>query len=264
MRGETGIETMRQNGHRFGSLPPVVFAVVVTAIVFIATPAGPTSSASAPVQDDGGDRGAMLYGRDCAGCHGSEGEGSTRGVSLVDSGEAATHYMVVTGRMPIRDADEPIRRSEPRYSRDEIDALVDHVAGFGDGPELPDVDGQDGDVPRGGELYRLHCGMCHSATGIGGALAYDEFAPDVTEAEPSVVVAAVTAGPGAMPSFAPDGFDDEELASIVAYVGQLQAPDDRGGWPIFRAGRADEALVALAVGLPSLVLMAAWLARRVR
>lgn len=253
-----------------GPLQEVVLVLLLTSIAFVLSrPASPTAHAATPragstaaqVADDAG---AFLYGRDCAGCHGPEGEGSPRGVSLTGSGEAGAHYMLLTGRMPIEDPEAPIRRSAPRYSDEQIDALVAHVAGLGDGPALPDVDPAEGDVPRGGELYRLHCGMCHSATGIGGALAFDEFAPSVTDAEPSVVAAAITAGPGAMPSFRPIGFTDDELTSIVAYVDQLQDPEDRGGIPIFRAGRADEGMVAWLVGVPTMVLLAAWVARRVR
>lgn len=172
--------------------------------------------------------------------------------------------MLVTGRMPIATPDQPIRRRDPRYSDEEIEALVEHVAGFGDGPRLPDVDPSRGDVPLGGELYRLHCGACHSATAIGGALAFEEFAPGLMESEPSVIAAAITSGPGAMPSFAPLGFGDEEVNAIAAYIDELQTPEDEGGWPIFRAGRADEAVVAWVVAVPTLLLLAAWLARRAR
>ena len=212
--------------------------------------------------DPPGDLGAALYGRDCVFCHGVRGEGSTRGVPIADGGEAATHYALVSGRMPLRDPEAIPRRSPSPYTEEQIDALVAHVAGFGDGPAVPDVDWRGADVALGGHLYRLHCGACHSATGIGGALAFERVAPGLFESEPSVVAAAVVAGPGAMPAFGPDGFTDDELAAIVAYVERLQEPEDRGGWPIFRAGRADEALVALGLALPLLLAAAAWIARR--
>lgn len=212
----------------------------------------------------GSDRGAALYGRDCAGCHGPSGEGSPRGVPLTESGEAAAYYFLVTGRMPIGDPDQrPGRRPSP-YSPAEIRALVAHVAALGDGPALPRVGHRGADLARGGALYRLHCASCHSATGIGGALAFGRFAPPLTSSEPSVVVAAVTAGPGAMPAFEPDAFTDDELAALVAYVQRLRDPEDRGGVPLGRAGRVDEALVALGVAMPALVLAAAWIARRAR
>jgi ubiquinol-cytochrome c reductase cytochrome c subunit len=211
-----------------------------------------------------GELGPFLYGRDCAGCHGDDGEGSPRGIALIGAGEAAAHYALVTGRMPLREPDEEPRRAPPRYTDEEIDALVDHVARFGDGPPLPDVDWRRGDVPNGGELYRLHCGACHSATGIGGALVYSQRAPSLMPAEPSVVAAAVVSGPGAMPSFGPQGFTDDELADLVSYVQEIRTPVDRGGWPLFRAGRVDEGLFAWLLAVPAALLAAAWVARRSR
>jgi ubiquinol-cytochrome c reductase cytochrome c subunit len=211
-----------------------------------------------------GDLGSFLYGRDCAGCHGADGQGSPRGVPLLHAGEALARYSLVTGRMPIGDPREIPDRSPTQYDDDELDALTEHVAALGDGPALPALDWRSGDVPNGGRLYRLHCAACHSVTGIGGALAYERFAPSVMPSEPEVVAAAVVAGPGAMPSFTPQGFTDRDLADLVAYVQEIREPVDRGGWPIFRAGRADEALFTWIVAVPLLLLGLAWLARRVR
>ncbi|MCO8125783.1 c-type cytochrome [Acidimicrobiia bacterium EGI L10123] len=209
-----------------------------------------------------GERGAALYGRDCVFCHGAEGQGSPRGVPITDAGEATTHYALVTGRMPLDDPDAVPQRGPTQYSDEDIAAITAHVAGFGDGPTLPDVGWRDADAAEGGRLYRLHCGACHGATAVGAALAYDRRSPPLFDAEPSVVAAAVVSGPGAMPAFGPDGFTDEELGAIVAYVQRLQSPVDRGGWPIFRTGRPDEALIALGVALPVLLVLAGWIARR--
>lgn len=225
--------------------------------------AAPASSWARTVTAAAGPRaGAELYGRDCAGCHGPAGEGSPRGVPLTGAGEASAHYMLVTGRMPLREAGDVPRRGPSPYSQDQIDSLVAYVAALGDGPALPDVDWRDADLSRGGTLYRLHCGACHSATAIGGALAFDRFAPSLMPSEPSVVAAAVTAGPGAMPSFTPLGFTDEELAAIVAYVQEIRDPVDHGGWPMLRAGRADETLFTWLAALPAVVLLAVWIARK--
>lgn len=208
------------------------------------------------------ERGATLYGRDCVYCHGAEGQGSPRGVPITDAGEATTHYALVTGRMPLDDPDGVPSRGPTRYSAEDIAAIAAHVADFGDGPALPDVGWQDADVAVGGRLYRLHCGACHGATAVGAALAYDRRSPPLFDADPSVVAAAVVSGPGAMPAFGPEGFTDEELGAIVAYVQRLQSPVDRGGWSIFRTGRPDEALIALGIALPVLLVLAGWIARR--
>lgn len=249
-------------------LPAVVAVGALLLGAHIAVDSGTAVATTAPQQAERDpaveDVGAFLYGRDCAGCHGSAGRGSGRGTPLLDAGEAGAHYALVTGRMPVRDPDDGPARGPVRYTDDEIEALVDHVAGLGDGPPLPDVAWRDADVPNGGVLYRLHCGACHSATAIGGALAYGHTAPSLMSSEPSVVTAAIVAGPGAMPSFSPRGFTDDEIADIVAYVQRIQDPVDRGGWPIFRAARADEGLVAWLIGVPALLVSAGWIARRVR
>lgn len=195
-------------------------------------------------------------------CHGADGQGSPRGLAIDDAGEAAAHYALVTGRMPLDDPDALPTRGPTRYTDEEIAAITAHVAGFGDGPDLPEVQWQTADVAQGGRLYRLHCGACHGATAVGAALAYDRLSPPLFEAEPSVVAAAMVSGPGAMPAFGPHGFTDEELGSIVAYVQQLRSPLDRGGWAIFRGGRPDEALITLGFALPALLVLAGWIARR--
>ncbi|MFP5320675.1 MAG: c-type cytochrome [Acidimicrobiia bacterium] len=254
-RAETGSDARRA----------VVVAVAALSLALVLTGVRGTDVVAAQEGAGGNapdDLGAALYGRDCVFCHGAEGEGSPRGIPIDDAGEALAHYALVTGRMPLDDPDDIPDRGETSYSAEEIEALTRHVAGFGDGPALPDVDWRSADVAEGGRLYRLHCGACHGATAVGGALAYDRFAPGLFESEPSVVAAAVVGGPGAMPAFAPNGFTDQELADIVAYVQRVQHPEDRGGWPIFRTGRPDEALVALGLALPVLLAAAAWLARR--
>lgn len=246
---------------------PVVLALAVVAagsLIGVVRSGHVTAQEERSDADPAGALGAALYARDCAGCHGPDGEGSPRGIPIADAGEAGAHYALVTGRMPLRDEDDEPRRGSPKYDGRELAALVDHVAGLGDGPPLPDLDWRAADVSDGGALYRLHCGACHSATAIGGALAYDHTAPSLMPSEPSVVAAAVITGPGAMPSFAPQGFTEDELADIVAYVQEIRTPVDRGGWPIFRAGRVDEALFAWLVAVPVVLVTVAWIARRVR
>lgn len=239
----------------------VLLTVLVSGVLSAVLVAG-AADASAQQPDAG--VGEALYGRDCAGCHGADGEGSPRGVPIADAGEAGAHYVLVTGRMPLDDPEDPTRRSPSPYSDEEIAALTDHVARLGDGPALPRVDWRSADVAAGGTLYRLHCGVCHSATAIGGALAFGHVAPSLMESEPSVIGAAVTTGPGAMPAFAPGSFTDAELASVTAYLQEIQDPVDRGGWPMFRSGRPDEALMAWFVAVPALLLVVGWIARRAR
>lgn len=268
--GEAGRHAQNPRVARFGALGAIPMALVVA--LGVNSPLGleqrtpvPALESDTPEVQAGevDDLGAFLYGRDCTSCHGADGRGSWRGPSLEDGGTAATYYMLATGRMPIAEPDAPVRRSEPHYSADEIRAVVDHVAELVDGPELPDLDPDEVDLALGGEVYRLHCGQCHSSTGIGGALLYGQQAPPVLPSEPTVIAAAVVSGPGAMPSFSPTGLTDEELVSVVAFVEVIQDPLDAGGLPLGRAGRVDEGLVGWGVGLAALVLLIAWVARPV-
>lgn len=239
-----------------------VGALLLTAGALLALDTS-TSASTRAEPDPGGDVAATLYGRDCASCHGPDGRGSWRGPPLTGSGAAGAYYMLSTGRMPIDEPDSPIRRGDPAYSPPEVDALVALVASFGDGPALRSVDATAGDVSRGGVLYRRLCAGCHSATGVGGSLAYDAVAPAVTPASPRQVAAAIDHGPRAMPVLG-ELLTDDELADVAAYVRQLDEPLDRGGAPLARLGRVDEGLVGWALGVGGLMVAAAWIARSVR
>lgn len=238
----------------------VVMAVAVAGGLASGAPAAvPSPPDGAPADAALGER---LYGRDCASCHGPSGEGSPRGDPLVDVGAASAHYMLVSGRMPIVEPNERLRRGEPAYGDEELAALVAHVAGFGEGPPVPEVDLEGADLTTGGRLYRVHCAACHGATGIGSALAFDQFAPSVLLSEPTVVATAMVVGPGTMPAFAPAVFTSNEVDDITAYIQYLADPPDPGGAPLGGAGRVDEGLVAWAVGLVGLVLVARWIGSR--
>ena len=202
-----------------------------------------------------------VYLRDCATCHGSGGEGGARGPAIDDAGGALTDYVLTTGRMPISEPDDQVRRHRPRYSPREIAALVEYVASLGSGPPVPTVDVAGADVARGGELWRLNCAACHSWSGTGGALLGRE-APSVHPSTPVQVVEAVRTGPGSMPSFGEESFSHAEVEDLAAYVRELQDPDDRGGNPLLRLGPLPEGAVAWIVGIGALLLFVGWVGER--
>lgn len=245
-------------------------AVVMALVLAVAAGAARTDAAAvevaqpAPGPDVPASLGAELYGRDCVSCHGPRGGGSFRGPALTDVGAASAHFWLTTGYMPISRPDDPIGRSPVAYDDEEVEALIDHVAGFGDGPGIPDVDVASADLALGGRLYRLHCSPCHSATGIGGAMVFDQFAPPLFEATPTQAAEAMLLGPGAMPAFPEGAFEPEQIDAIAAYVAYLADPEDPGGLPLLRAGRVDEGLVAWGGGIVALVFLAAWIGRRAR
>ncbi|MBW3547288.1 MAG: c-type cytochrome [Actinobacteria bacterium] len=205
--------------------------------------------------------GEHLYRRDCASCHGPAGEGTYRGVPLTDVGEASAHFYLSTGRMPIDDPYDEIRRRDPAYGEAEIGALVEFVGSLGSGPPVPDV-ADDGDVAAGGSLYRLHCAQCHGSTGVGVALAAGVTAPSVLHSTPTQVAEALIVGPGAMPVFTPAVLGDDETRAVVAYVDALQSGLDRGGHAMARSGRMDETLAAWGVGVLVMLVLARTIARR--
>jgi ubiquinol-cytochrome c reductase cytochrome c subunit len=240
---------------------PVVVAAVVTPLLL--RPAAGQEDDDALLA-----AGREQYETGCSSCHGPDGrgvvapDGSARGPSLENSGEAAAYYYLSTGRMPLANSEEQPQRKEPAYDEDEIAALVAYVGSLGDGPAVPDVDTSEADLAQGGVLYRANCQACHSASGSGGALSYGRAAPGLADATPTQVGAAVRVGPGQMPVFGPETISAEELNDLAAYVEYLRSPDDPGGLPIGRTGPIPEGFVAWLIGMVALLALVAWIGTR--
>ena len=224
----------------------------------------------------GADAGAVLYGQDCAWCHGPEGEGTTRGPDLNGEldGAAYTDFMLRTGRMPLDDPDTPSSGGPPRYDDRQIAAIVAYVESFGGtGPAVPSPDPDAGDLVLGQGDYQANCAACHSTTGIGGALTSGQIAPSLDDVTPREIAEAMLVGPGcpvrdrtcgpgsgAMPRF---DFSPKEVDSIVRYVQTFRQPDDAGGFPIGWVGPVAEGAVALLIGLGLLIVVVRWIGTRV-
>jgi ubiquinol-cytochrome c reductase cytochrome c subunit len=254
---------LEEPGHRLaraGLLAVLAAAAGLTLLLAWRAPAG--------AQDDLVARGRALYLQGCVSCHGADGRGVTRrdgaerGPSLEHSGEAGAYYYLSTGRMPLANSDEQPRRKDPAYDQADQDALVAFVASLGDGPALPEVDPADGDLARGGAVFRGNCQACHSASGGGGALSYGEAAPNLSKSQPEQVAAAMRAGPGQMPVFGPTEIPERELDDVVRYVDYLQAPEDPGGIPMGRIGPVPEGFVAWFVGVTLLLACVFWIGTR--
>ena len=224
-----------------------------------------------PLVDQAHADGKTLYSRDCAWCHAADGSGTERGPDLVSgtNGPALTHFVLSTGRMPL---DDPLERSErrpPVYEPEQIDALVDYVAGLGGkGPEIPVVDEDIGATPEGLELYQEHCAACHAPTAVGAAItsgkSSEEFptsivAPALADASRTEVAEAIRTGPGTMPVFGERILDHDEVDALVGYVDYLEDPDDRGGAPVGRIGPVAEGAVGWLVGMVALLLLIRWM-----
>ena len=213
-------------------------------------PYRPPDLASTGSQADG----RSLYLRDCAWCHGASAEGTGNGPAI-DDGTASVHFMLTSGRMPLADPDERVRRQDAVYDDGEIDALVAYLDGVVEGPEVPHVDPSQGDLGLGAELYLENCAACHSSTGVGGALTRSRDAPSLRYSSPHEVAEAMLTGPGAMPVFGPEAFDERDVNSIVAYAGTIRHPDNRGGGDFGGFGPFSEGAVAWLVGMGSILLI---------
>jgi ubiquinol-cytochrome c reductase cytochrome c subunit len=208
------------------------------------------------------EEGRRLYVTGCSSCHGLAGEGSDRGPDLEEAGPASTDFYLSTGRMPLDTDDDQAVRKPPAYDEDEIEALVAYVSTLGDGPPIPEVDPEEGELAAGNLIYGANCAACHNSAGSGGAVGPSVIAPDLFAATPRQTAEAVRVGPGAMPRFSAGVIGDDELDDLVRYVEHLDRPEDRGGAPLGRVGPVPEGLVAWIVGLGSLLLFARWIGTR--
>ncbi|CAN5771532.1 hypothetical protein BH20ACT1_BH20ACT1_08390 [soil metagenome] len=199
--------------------------------------------------------GAELFQTGCVSCHGPGGVGSPRGPDITEAGAASAHFYLTTGRMPHTGRpDEQAIRKPPAYAPEEIEGLVAYVASLGEGPEIPEVDLEAGDLQEGGELFRGECAACHSATGAGGALSFGQNAPALDVATPVQVYEAMIIGPGLMPVFSSEAFTEEEWNGMVRYVETLQNLGDPGGFSLGRVGPIPEGFVAIVIGTGGMML----------
>jgi ubiquinol-cytochrome c reductase cytochrome c subunit len=215
-----------------------------------------TGGAAAPAQEQV--EGAELYAAQCASCHGVDGKGvEDKGPALTNEGAAAADFVLRTGRMPMAHPHMEAQRGPTRFTEDEIRALVEHVAAFGEGPAIPEVDITGGDLARGARLYQLNCAACHVASGAGAAIGGGRKAPDLMESTPTEIGEAIRIGPGAMPVFG--SFSDQDINDVAAYIDDLQrrqttAPDDFGG-----VGPVAEGLAAWLLALLPLIALTRWI-----
>lgn len=160
--------------------------------------------------------------------------------------------------MPLGAPDQRPVRQEPRFSDEQIEALVAYVAAFGDGPPIPVVRGG-GDVGQGYELYTANCAACHAATGAGNVVGGGAAAVGLGYATDLEIAEAVIIGPGVMPPF---DLTEEDREALIAYIEFLRTAPTPGGAPIGGTGPVAEGFVAVVIGLTGLVLIARFVGSR--
>ncbi len=228
----------------------------------VSPPVGEPGSIPVPTAGSPLERGRLLYGGNCASCHGQRGEGSQRGPDLRSVGSASTDFQLRTGRMPIAAPEDQPRSGPPSFSSPDIEALVAYVDSLGDGsgPRIPQV--LVGEPQRGRELYLANCAACHSSSGVGAVLTAGHVAPNLLGTAHTQLGEAVRVGPGVMPQFPPEVLSDTDLGDIATYVDSLDRERDHGGWPIGGVGPVTEGAVGWLVGLGIALLLARRLGKR--
>ncbi|MGH2539472.1 MAG: cytochrome bc1 complex diheme cytochrome c subunit [Actinomycetota bacterium] len=202
------------------------------------------------------EQGRTLFEASCSTCHGLQAEGTANGPSLQGSGSAAVNFMLTSGRMPLAAPEDQPMRQPPKFTDEQIDAIVAYLAEIAPGgPPIPDVDTSKGVLPDGAALFLNNCSGCHAAAGVGDSVGGGQIAPSLMPATATQIGEAARIGPGLMPVFDEDNLSEQDLNSIAAYLHWLRDNGDEGGLQLGRVGAVAEGLVAFVVGLGLLFLV---------
>ncbi|MFF8956969.1 c-type cytochrome [Streptomyces sp. NPDC014894] len=252
--------------HPLAAVVVLLLALAATGGLYAAFAPADKAQADETSQSLAIEEGKKLYTVGCASCHGTGGEGTTDGPSLVGVGSASVDFQVGTGRMPAQQRGAQVPKKKVIYSQAEIDQLAAYVASLGAGPITPTEDQyspKGADVARGGDLFRTNCAQCHNFTGKGGALTEGKYAPTLEGVSNKHLYEAMQTGPQNMPSF-PDGvMPEKEKKEIIAYVETMNDPNKAsspGGLTLGGLGPVSEGLFAWIFGLGALIATAVWVA----
>ncbi|MFD8012673.1 c-type cytochrome [Streptomyces sp. NPDC058955] len=251
--------------HPLAAVVVLLLALAATGGLYAAfAPAG-TAKADETAQSLAIEEGKKLYSVGCASCHGTGGQGTTDGPSLVGVGSAAVDFQVGTGRMPAQQPGAQVPRKKVIYTQAEIDQLAAYVASLGAGPITPkegEYSPEGADIAKGGELFRTNCAQCHNFTGEGGALTHGKYAPTLEGVSPKHLYEAMQTGPQNMPSFPDSTMPEKEKKDIIAYVQAVNGDEtpSPGGLSLGGLGPVSEGLFAWIFGLGALIAVAIWVA----
>ncbi|MGW1723643.1 cytochrome bc1 complex diheme cytochrome c subunit [Streptomyces sp. NPDC002306] len=254
--------------HPLAAVVVLLLALAATGGLYAAFAPASQAQADETSQSLAIDEGKKLYAVGCASCHGTGGQGSSDGPSLVGVGAAAVDFQVATGRMPAATSEGPqVVKKKNIYSQADIDQLAAYIASLGAGPNVPTSAqyGPDGaDIAKGGELFRTNCAQCHNFTGKGGALTKGKFAPDLEGVDPKHIYEAMQTGPQNMPSFPDTTMSEQNKKDVIAYLNAVNSDETNnpGGLELGGLGPVSEGLFAWIFGLGALIAVAVWVAAR--
>ncbi|MEU5214543.1 c-type cytochrome [Streptomyces sp. NPDC020742] len=253
--------------HPLAALVVLLFALAVTGGLYAAFAPADKAQADDTAQSLAIKEGKKLYAVGCASCHGTGGQGTSDGPSLVGVGAAAVDFQVGTGRMPAQQPGAQVPRKKPIYTDVQREQLAAYVASLGAGPTIPEKSQYSSDganVAKGGELFRTNCAQCHNFTGKGGALTDGKFAPTLEGVDPKHIYEAMETGPQNMPSFGDGSLSKQNKKDIIAYLGAVNGDESEspGGLDLGGLGPVSEGLFGYIFGLGALIVVAIWVAAR--
>ncbi|BBC37139.1 Menaquinol-cytochrome c reductase cytochrome c subunit [Streptomyces graminofaciens] len=253
--------------HPLAALVVLLLALACTGGLYAAFAPADKAQADETAQSLTIDEGKKLYSVGCASCHGTGGQGTTDGPSLVGVGAAAVDFQVGTGRMPAQQPGAQVPKKKVIYSQAEIDQLAAYIASLGAGPEVPtenEYNPEGADIAEGGELFRNNCAQCHNFAGKGGALTNGKYAPDLTGVSEKHIYEAMLTGPQNMPSFPDQTMTEQNKKDIIAYLKAVNGDEtvSPGGLDLGALGPVSEGLFSWVFGLGVLIAVAVWVAAR--
>ncbi|MFF3780412.1 c-type cytochrome [Streptomyces sp. NPDC001890] len=251
--------------HPLAAVVVLLLALAATGGLYAAFAPASKAQADETAQSLAIDEGKKLYAVGCASCHGTGGQGTTDGPSLVGVGSAAVDFQVGTGRMPAQQPGAQVPKKKVIYNQAQIDQLAAYVASLGAGPVVPtkkQVDPAGADIAKGGDLFRTNCAQCHNFTGEGGALSNGKYAPSLEDVDPKHLYEAMQTGPQSMPSFPDTTMPEQQKRDIIAYVQTVNSAqsENPGGLKLGGLGPVSEGLFAWIFGLGALIAVAIWVA----
>jgi ubiquinol-cytochrome c reductase cytochrome c subunit len=242
----------------------VAFVLVLIGTAYAVITSG-AASASSPATANSAQiaEGRNLFVEDCATCHGQFAEGvAGQAPGLIGVGAAAVDFQVSTGRMPLAVSGAEADRKPPRLNTAQTHAVAAYIQSLGGGPTIPSaaqVSTSGANVGLGQQLFVANCAACHNFVGAGGALTDGKYAPALVPSTPTQIYEAMLTGPEAMPAFNDLTVTPQEKRDIIAYVTQVRAEPNPGGFSLGRIGPVTEGLVAFLGLLFFMVLAALWI-----
>ncbi|GAA2517765.1 c-type cytochrome [Pilimelia columellifera] len=253
---------------RLGTIVRISAALALAGGVYASFAPGMAAAEDTSALTPAAQLGKGLFDTSCTTCHGANAQGVPgRGPSLIGVGAASVEFQVSSGRMPMARQEAQAQRKDPFFNEDQTRQLAQYIQELGGGPEIPQgpltptgsKEATAEAVARGGQLFRLNCGSCHTAGTGGGALSSGKFAPAIAPASERQIYAAMLTGPQNMPVFGDNQLTPEQKREVIAYVQTMQAQEP-GGWGMGKLGPVTEGLAIFLLGMTALVFTSLWIA----